>query len=408
MSSVDLKRSVSLPFLIFYGVGTIVGGGFYALLGEVVGLSGMATPIAFLLTGLLAMVSAFSFAELSARFPVSAGEAQYVDAGFGSAALTRLTGWLVMATGIVSTATLCVASAGFIAPLLPAELAAVPLVIISLLYLVMFLTASWGIGGSVLVVSLVTIIEVGALVYVFVINADVLTTLPSRAANIWPTQWTGVFAGAFLAFYAFIGFEDMVNLAEEVKSPRRNMPLAIFICIGAAGLLYVAVALVAVLAVSPEALANSPAPVAALASGQGWWPTTGLWMVSILAGLNGALVQIIMAARVGYGLARAGRAPAWLGDVHKTRRTPIKATALVVGIGWLLASFLPIATLAEVTSSIVLLVFTLVNLALWRLKVQGRAAMSPDVPNFPTWVPLLGFLVSGMVLLFNSAMKFMA
>ncbi len=407
MSSVDLKRSVSLPFLIFYGVGTIVGGGFYALLGEVVGLSGMATPIAFLLTGLLAMVSAFSFAELSARFPVSAGEAQYVDAGFGNAALTRLTGWLVMATGIVSTATLCVASAGFIAPLLPADLAAAPLVIISLLYLVMFVIAAWGIGGSVLVVSLVTIIEVGALVYVFVINADVLTTLPSRAADIWPTQWTGVFAGAFLAFYAFIGFEDMVNLAEEVKSPRRNMPLAIFICIGAAGLLYVAVALVAVLAVSPEALANSPAPVAALASGQGWWPTTGLWMVSILAGLNGALVQIIMAARVGYGMARAGRAPAWLGAVHKTRRTPIKATALVVGIGWMLASFLPIATLAEVTSGIVLLVFTLVNLALWRLKVQGRAAMSSDVPNFPNWLPLLGFLVSGMVLLFNVAMKFM-
>ncbi len=408
MASTTLKRSISLPFLVFYGVGTIVGGGFYALLGEVVGLSGMATPIAFGLTGLLAMVSAFSFAELSARYPVSAGEAQYVEAGFGNFTLTRLTGLLVMATGIVSTATLSAASAKFIAPLLPSSAMLNPIVLISLLYLAMFLIAAWGIGGSVLVVSIVTVIEVGALIYVFAINVDALGTLPERHMELWPSQWGGVFAGAFLAFYAFIGFEDMVNLAEEVKAPHRNMPLAIFICIGLTALLYMAVALIAVLSVPPQTLAASAAPVAALASGHGWMSTSGLWLVSILAGLNGALVQIIMAARVGYGMARKGQAPQWLADVHPTRRTPIKATFLVVVVGWGLACFLPIATLAEMTSSIVLTVFTVVNLALWQLKRKGNAPRLSHVPNFPAWLPLLGFFISAIVLLFTIATKIMA
>lgn len=405
MALPSLKRSVSLPFLVFYGVGTIVGGGFYALLGEVVGLAGMATPLAFALTGLLAMISAFSFAELSARFPVSAGEARYVEAGFGSPALARLTGYLVMATGIVSTATLCVASARFIAPLLPPDLAVSQFGIISTLFVGMFLIAAWGIGSSVLVVSVITLIEVGALFYVFGVNVDSLGTLPARAGELWPSQWTGVFSGAFLAFYAFIGFEDMVNIAEEVKSPRRNMPRAIFICIGLTGLLYVAVALVAVLAVPPAELALSPAPVAALAKGDGWFASQGLWFISILAGLNGALVQVIMAARVGFGMARSGNAPKWLGHVNKWRRTPIKATLLVALLGWGLAAYLPLATLAEITSSIVLAVFALVNLALWQIKRTGTADPLAGVPNFPGWLPFFGFLISAMVLIFNSASK---
>lgn len=415
MAATSLKRTVSLPFLVFYGMGTIVGGGFYALLGEVVGLAGMATPIAMVLTGLLAMVSAFSFAELSSRYPVSAGEARYVEAGFNTLSLTRLTGYLVMATGIVSTATLSVASARFIAPLLPPDLVLEPLGIIALLYGAMFLIAAWGIGSSVAVVSVITFIEVGALVYVFALNAGALNDLPARLHEIWPggfrstvNHWPGVFAGAFLAFYAFIGFEDMVNIAEEVKNPRRTMPRAIFICIGLAGLLYFAVALVAVLAVPPAELAASPAPVAALAHGDGWFATSGLWLISIMAGLNGALVQIIMAARVGFGMARGGHAPRWMGDVNRWRRTPIKATIVVGLVSWALASYFPLATLAELTSSIVLAVFALVNLALWQIKRTATTPAPAESPNFPLWLPLMGFLVSLLVLIFNIASKLTA
>ena len=114
MGSTELERSVTLPFLILYGVGTMVGAGFYALMGKVVGEAGMAAPLAFLLTGALAALSAFSFAELSSRFPVSAGAAQYVREGFGSIPLSTLTGWLVILTGVVSAATMTVASVGFL------------------------------------------------------------------------------------------------------------------------------------------------------------------------------------------------------------------------------------------------------------------------------------------------------
>ncbi len=406
-----LRRSVTLPFLVFYGLGTIVGGGFYALLGEVVAIAGMATPLAFLLTGALALLSAFSFADLSARYPVSAGEARFVEAGFNSRRLSQTTGFLVMATGVVSAATLAVATAQFVAPLLPQALPFGSFIIITLLFAGMFSIAAWGIGGSVWVITLITVIEVGALAYVFAINAGALADLPARAAEIFPApgQITdpyllGIFGAAFLAFYAFIGFEDMVNIAEEVKDPRRNMPRAIFIAIGLASLLYVLVALVAVLAVPIDQIAKSAAPITALAQGQGTFSTTSLWLVSILAGLNGALVQLIMAARVSYGMAGRGMAPRWMADIHATRHTPLKATVLVVLISWGLASFLPLATLAQITSSIVLAIFAMVNLALWRIK--GREATAPpEALSLPRVVPLIGFTISAGVLAFNIALK---
>ncbi len=101
-----LKRSLGLPMLTFYGLGTIVGGGFYALIGEVSAEAGMLMPLAFLAAALIGLLSAFSFAELSARYPVSAGESQYVLEAFGRRWLSAVVGWMVILTGVVSAATL--------------------------------------------------------------------------------------------------------------------------------------------------------------------------------------------------------------------------------------------------------------------------------------------------------------
>ena len=384
----ELRRSITLTQLIFYGLGTMVGGGFYALLGRVAGLAGPLTPVALAVSGLLALLSAASFAELSARYPVSAGEVEYVWKGFNIRMLARTVGWLVIVTGVVSAATLAVATIGFLQDFVqvPEQLGGLVLVV------GLGLIAGWGIGESVGVVFVITIIEVGALVAVGTLAGDSLTAIPDRWHELVPSatteQWTGVLSGSFLAFYAFIGFEDMVNIAEEVKRPRRNLPIAILVSVGAATLLYVWIGTVAVLSVAPAELAAASTPVARIVGDQGWYAIAGIGIVSLLAGVNGALVQIIMAARVAYGMAARDWAPAWFGRIQPTTRTPLLGTAILTIVIAGLALFFPVTTLARATSTIMLVNFTLVNLALWRIKATEPVPPS-EGPRLPRWLPLV-------------------
>jgi amino acid transporter len=398
--NVSLSRTINLPMLIFYGVGTMVGGGFYALIGKVAGEAGYAAPIALAASGGLAMLSAFSFAELSSRFPVCAGGSQYAYEGFRSSWFSGVVGWMIILTGIVSAATLAVATIGFLNDLVP-----VPnRISIALLAIGMGLVAAWGVGLSVSLVAIITVIEVSALAFVVYVGRHELAAAPAEWRMFIPDAsadaWIGIFAGSFLAFYAFIGFEDMVNMAEEVKSVRRTLPLAILVSIFVTTTLYILVSIAAVRLVAPAELAEEATPMARLVEGHGWYSTTGIGIVSILTGINGALVQIIMASRVAYGMAGQGRAPSIFGVVHPKTKTPVYGTAAMTGVILLLAIFFPLTTLAKATSTIILAVFAIVNLALWRIK--GKT----DVPihdgfTIPRWLPLLGFLSCSAVLLFQ-------
>ena len=178
-NELSLKRAIPLPLLILYGLGTMVGGGFYALLGKVAGEAGLLAPIALIFSGLLAFLSATSFAELSSRFPVSAGEVQYVKEGFNSRTFATIIGWLVIITGIVSAATLAVATIGFLQDFVQVSTA----LGILLLVLAMGLVASWGIGQSVALVVTITIIEVAALIYIVVLAGNSFGQLPNAGLN---------------------------------------------------------------------------------------------------------------------------------------------------------------------------------------------------------------------------------
>lgn len=395
-----LNRVINLPLLIMYGLGTMVGGGFYALLGKVAGECGMLAPLALGLSGLFALLPGLGFAELASRYPVSAGEARYVAEGFKHWLLPRLTGGLVILTGVVSAAALSVATIGFLQDFvaIPAKLG------ILLLVVGMGAVAAWGVGESVGLVTTITLIEVGALVYVvFVADWE-----PQRLLDAWRhalpnldgALWISIFSASFLAFYAFIGFEDMVNMAEEVKQPRRTTPIAIIVSIFAATLLYVIVSAVAVTSVSPSQLAASRTPLAEVVKGHGWFSETGLGIASLLSGFNGALVQIVMASRVAYGMAQRGEAPRWLGKVNPRTRTPLHSTCCVVGVILALALFFPLTTLAKATSAIMLIIFAAVNLSLWRIKRRD-----PDLdgvgPRLPNWAPLAGAASCLLVLAFQ-------
>jgi len=359
----QLLRSLSLVEISFYGIGTILGAGIYVLLGKVANESGMATPSAFFLSAIIVSFSAYSYADMSRRFPSSAGEAVYIMEGLNSRQLSALAGYTISLGGIVSAATIARGFTGYFAffSALP------PWVIIILLVTTLTSLAAWGVKQSVTMAVITTILEIVGLLLVLVVGSDEIQGkeipwrefLPSVDHSLVP-----VVSGAFLAFFAFIGFEDMVNMAEEVKNPQRNLPLGIAIALITSTLLYVAVAIVAILTLPLTELASSDAPLALIIERNSTIPPELMAAISIIAIINGALIQIIMVSRVLYGMAAKNLAPQALRSVHPYTRTPVKATLLTGLIVVSFALWLPITTLAKTTSSLILVVFALVNLSL--------------------------------------------
>jgi len=382
--------------LTLYGLGTILGAGIYVLIGEVAGATGSAIPGAFLLAGLIAAFSALTYAELGGRLPKSAGEAAYVEAAFRRRFPAVVTGWAVIATGVVSSATLVRGFIGYLEVFLDVPDALVIVIVVTCLGVL----AAWGIAESLWAAGLVTVVEVLGLLTVCFIARDSLAAPAERwiellpAAN--PAAWTGLFTGGFIAFYAYIGFEDMVNVAEEVIEPERTLPRAILAALLISTGLYLLVATVAALALPAAVLASSDAPMAAIVESRGYSPVL-VSLVGLFAVINGALIQIVMASRVLYGLGAQGLAWRLLARVHAGRRTPIVATAAIVLSVLVFALLLPIGHLARVTSFIALVVFLAVNLSLIALKQRDTARPQFSVPRF---VPVVGAaLCTGMLLL---------
>jgi amino acid transporter len=398
-----LRRSVTLPWLVLYGLGTTVGAGIYALTGAVAGRAGMFAPAAFLLAAFLAFFTALSFAELSSRFPRAGGEAVYVLEGLRWRWLSTVVGVLVVLAGLVSAATVSVALVGYLG-----EFVEVPRSLAILLAVVgIGAVAVWGVRESVTAAGVMTVIEIGGLLAVVALGSPHFAELPARAAEFIPTHfdaWQLVASATILCFYAFLGFEDMVNIAEEVRDVRRILPRAIVLTVLVTALLYALVTTVSVLAVSPNELAASDAPLSLVFERSGGSPAI-LGVVAIFALLNGALIQIVKASRVLYGLAREGSLPAVLGRVNSRTHTPALATVLVVAIAALFALTFPLGTLAETTALITLVTFTLANLAL--LLVKRRDPHPSGVTTFPIGVPVAGFAVSFAFVMLAAAQRLM-
>jgi len=235
------------------------------------------------------------------------------------------------------------------------------------------------------------------LIFIVWVARDGFTTLPERGEELLPSfdaaVWLGIFSGGVLAFYAFIGFEDMVNVAEEVREPKRTLPRAIILTLVVTLVLYLAVTLAAVLALPIDELAESDAPLSLIYTRTTGGSASIITLISLVAVMNGALIQIIMGARVLYGLSRMGWLPATLGTVHPRTRTPLFATLAVTASVLAFALTLPLVLLAQTTSLITLTIFTTVNVALVRIKLKGDVS-SEAAFTVPLWVPLAGTVVS--------------
>lgn len=384
--------------LTLYGLGTTIGAGIYALMGEIAGISGYYAPISFLLASILAGFTALSFAELSSRFPHAAGAAMYVKQSFGSIQFSTLIGLLVVTAGLVSAAALINGLYSHLQQFISSD----RLISILAITLLLGIIAAWGISESVTVASLITLIEIGGLLMVIHASSDAFLTLPARWSELIPStdalSWQGIFLGTLLSFYAFIGFEDMVDVAEEVKDVKLKLPLAIIFTLVITMVLYVLLMVAAVLSIPPQQLATSDIPLAYLYEFNSGNNAMVIMFIGMFAVINGALIQIIMASRVLYGLSYRGQLPRRLSFIHHRTQTPIVTTLIATSIVFLLALVGGLSTLAEITSIIMLMIFSIVNLSLWRIK--KREPHPPATVTFPRWVPLTGLLISsGFVLL---------
>ncbi|MGI9372778.1 MAG: APC family permease [Hyphomicrobiales bacterium] len=367
--------------LVFYGVGVTVGAGIFALIGEILAIAGDFAPLSFLIAGAVAGVTAFSYSLLVPRFPRAGGEAVYVNRALGQV-WARLIGYGIVVAGIVSSSVIAIAFAGYLQVFVhfPSE------AIIVLVVGVLAATAWFGVKESIYVAAVITVLEVVVLLVIVFAGIQQLKEVPQFVAGLghnWTTfSLSAVLSAALLAFFAFIGFEDIANMAEETVEPEKTIPKAIVWTLIITVAIYVSLSLIAVLAQDRSAITSSSAPLAALFSQLTGMSGNSIAAAASVAMINGILVQMVMASRVLYGMSNEGIAPAWLNKVSETRKTPARATFLVAIAILGLALFFPLVKLAEITSLLVLGVFASVNLSLFLL---ARGAEKEALGKYKWW-----------------------
>ncbi len=389
-----LKRSLTLWHTLLYGLGVTIGAGIYVLIGPAAAHAGMSAPLAFVVTAVLMGFSAASFAELATRMPVAAGEAAYVAEGFRSPRFGIAVGLLVAAIAITTSSTIAVGSADYIRVFL-----ALPEpVIIAAVVLAMGAIAAWGIVESVTFAAVMTVIEIGGLVFIAALGAIMepatFSRLPEMASDLaTPGRLDGLLAAGILAVFAFIGFESIVNVAEEMQEPRRDLPRSILLTLAISTLLYVTVMWVSLVVLGSQTLGAAKAPLAAVFERLTGLPPTVMAAVAIVATLNGIIVSIILAARVTYGLAVRGEMPALFGRLDPRTRTPVAGTVVMTLITLVLALAIPLEGLADLSSYLTLAMFASVNLALALIKAR-ESAPPAGVFVTPRAVPVIGFVAT--------------
>ncbi len=392
-----LKRHLGLTTLTFYGVGVIVGAGIYVLIGKIAGIAGNAVWLVFVASAVVALPTGLSYAELASRYPKSAGEAVYADRAFGRGSVSFLVGFLILASGIASTAAVSHGFAYYLGEFVTLSRVGV----ITFFLLALTVLNYRGIQESTWVNIICTTVSVGALVVLVILGipqwggVDYLEIgLPGGT----PTgSLTLVLSGAALAFFAYLGFEDICNVAEEVRQPKKTIPRAILLSVLITSLLYVGVGLTVVSAVPAADLAASDVPLALVA--QKLLPalsTRWISFVALFAIFNTGLLNMIMASRILYGMGRAGWIPSYFGKVHPKRQTPVLGVIIAFLLAWVLAVTGFLKVLAEATNTIILSAFFFVNLSLLVVKLRKRPADDNTQDHFqvPLFVPILGIAIT--------------
>jgi len=393
-----LKRVISRNMLLLFVIGDMLGAGIYALVGEVGGRVGGAIWTSFLLAAVLAAFTAGAYAELVTKYPQAAGAALYANKAFRKPFVTFMVAFAVMLSGITSASTLARAFGGDYL----GEFVSVPTVVVALGFMVVVAAINYrGIGESVRINIGLTFIEVGGLLLIIIIALGALFAGEAEASRAVEFTSDGsvpfaILGGAGLAFYALIGFEDSVNVAEEAKDPERDYPRALFGGLFVAGCIYLIVSALASMVVPIDTLSGSDGPLLEVVQVGPLAVNTKIFAaIALVAVSNTALINMIMASRIVYGMARQGIIPSTLGRVDSVRGTPLLAIVFTTLIAFVLIVTGDLSTLADMTVLLLLLVFAVVNAAVLILR---RDPVDHDHFRIPTWIPICGFFISFAVM----------
>jgi len=393
-----LKRRVSLFALTVYGVGNVLGAGIYALIGEVVGITGNISWLAFVLASITGALTGLSYAELSAMFPKSAAEFVYTEEAFKKRILSFILGWIIIFSGILSAATVALAFGGYLADLLNISSIFIIIVYAVLLVIALSVINSIGIKTSTRTNIIFTLIEASGLIIIIILGffgkrEPNYFTLPSGAS------FAAIFSAVSLIFFAYIGFEDIANIAEEVKNPQRNIPRAIIYSIIITTILYCLTAISVVSILSYSTLADSDAPLndvatEVLGSGGG----IVMSFIGLFATANTVLIMLIVTSRMMYGMARDKALPEKLGKISPEFRTPTTSVLLTMCFTIIPIFFGDISMVAHATVFGVLINFFLVNISLIALRkkqpdLERPFELKPSYKGIPI-IALLGSVIS--------------
>ena len=393
----ELKRRVSLFGVTLYGVGNILGAGIYALIGEVVGYTGNFSWLVFIIASIIGALTGLSYAELSAMFPKSAAEFVYTEKAFKIRLLSFLLGWIIIFSGILSAATVALGFGGYLAALIGIPTIIPVAIFAAVLIMILSLINFVGIRASTWTNIIFTLIEASGLILIIIIGLPKLGTVNYFVLPAGGSFGT-IFSAVALIFFAYIGFEDIANIAEEVKKPARNLPRAIIYSIIITTVLYCLTALSVVSILDYELIAASPAPLSDVAS-EILGPVGGIIMsfIALFATANTVLIMMIVTSRMMYGMARDRALPEGLSKVSPKFKTPAVAiliTMILTMIPLGLYFIGDISTVADATVFGVLITFFLVNLSLIFLRkkkpeLERPFKLKPNIRWFPI-VALLG------------------
>ena len=412
-----LKRSVSLFQATTYGVGIILGAGIYALIGEAAGIVGNAIWISFIIAALIAACSAISYAELASIYPRSAAEFVYVKEISGSPLLGFVVGYMTVVTGIIAVAAVALGFSTYFKLYLDTD----PVLVAIVLIVAMAAFNFSGIQQSARVNTVLTFIEAGGLIFIIVIGISYVGDVNLLQVDVGSTNgdasaWKPMMAAAALIFFAYQGFEDIANIAEETKSPETTVPLALLLSLLITTVIYVLVAVVAVSVVPADALyaasrldSPSEGPLALVASTALQSPMGGnlFTIIALCATANTVLVLHIVTSRMLYGIARDNYLPEFLARVSPANRSPVSAIVLTTVFCALFTLGGSLEEVANLTNVGVFMVFFMVNLMVLVHRYKNRhsenarssaVALAINLGWFPL-LPSLGALFCALMLL---------
>jgi amino acid transporter len=391
----QLKPVLGPVQLVFYSIGVIIGAGVYSVIGAAAGLAQHSLWVSFLISAAVALLTALAYAEMASSFPMAGAEYVYVRRAWPKADWAAFAvGAIILIGGAATAATVAIGFGGYLRIFvdLPAPVGA--------LLLLAGCTAFniWGLRESSWVNIAFTSVEVAGLVFVIV-----AALMNPRLPPAGPTFDTSVMAAAALLFFVYLGFEEVANLAEEVRNPGRDIPLALFASLAITTTLYVAVGFAVLSLATPAELAGSEAPLAAAV--QRAWPggANVLSAIALFATANTVLITVIATSRVVFSMGRDNEIPSIFARVLPLRRTPWIAAILTFVMAAALVPIANVRLLAEMSSFAALVAFLAVNLVLivlrYRMPGHRRPFRVPlSVGRLPV-LPVMAIASIGLLLI---------